>query len=138
MAKRKSIYERMALKQKVAMVKKSESMRTLRDELTRSTTIQNQLAALVDDTAIKPGATTGMQIRSANWYAAQVQTQLATISNRNEFLAEEVSNQEALLAIDRHRHELSVQKGIAHRLLEREEREECAAALLPARPTPQR
>ena len=37
MAKRKSIYERLALKQKVEMTRKSQAMRTLREELERTT-----------------------------------------------------------------------------------------------------
>ena len=138
MVKRNSIYERLALKQKIAMARKSEAMRTLREELERTTKIQMQLSAIVDDTAIKPGATTKMKIQSANWYSNRVHEQLATISNRNEFLNAEVSAQEEMLANERHRHELSVKKGIEHRRREREQREDRLAALLPAcvRPRP--
>ena len=138
MAKRKSIYERLALKQKVEMAKKSQAMRTLREELERTTKIQTQLSAIIDDTAIKPGATTMMQIRSANWYATRVLEQLNTISNRNEFLNAEVSAQEEKLAVEHYRHELSVKKGIEHRRREREMREDRIAALLPARVRPNR
>jgi len=138
MARRKSIYDRMALKQKLAMAKKAQAMRTLRDELTRTTAIRDQLAAIVEETAIRPGATTAMHLRSANWYGAQVQEQLVTISNRSEFLADEVSAQESQLAMDRHRHEISLKKGTEHRRQEREAREERAAALLPVRTTGRR
>jgi len=133
MAKRKSIYERLALKQKVEMARKTQAMRTLREELERTTKIQKQLSAIVDDTAIKPGATTVMQIQSASWYSARMHEQLTTISNRNEFLNAEVSAQEEQLATERYRHELSVKKGIEHRRREREQREERLAALLSAR-----
>jgi hypothetical protein len=138
MARTRSVYERLALKQKVEMVRKSRAMQTLRDELDRGTNVGRQLTAIVDDTAIKKGASTGMHIRSASWYSGLIQEQLATINNRNEFLAKEVSSHEEMFAADRHRHELSVQKGIEHRRAEREAREERAAALLPnrRRPTP--
>ena len=136
MAKRKSIYERLALKQKVEMTRKSQAMRTLREELERTTKIQTQLSAIVDDTAIKPGATTVMQIRSASWYATRVYEQLTTISNRNEFLNAEVSAQEEQLAAERYRHELSVKKGVEHRRREREQRDDRLAALLPGRIRP--
>ena len=138
MAKRKSIYERLALKQRVEMARKSQAMRTLREELERTTKIQTQLSAIVDDTAIKPGATTVMQIRSASWYATRVHEQLTTITNRNEFLNAEVSVQEKQLAAERYRHELSVKKGIEHRRREREMREDRIAALLPTRFRPSR
>ena len=136
MAKRKSIYERLALKQKVEMTRKSQAMRTLREELERTTKIQTQLSAIVDDTAIKPGAATVMQIRSASWYGTRVHEQLTTISNRNEFLNAEVSAQEEQLAAERYRHELSVKKGIEQRRREREQREDRLAALLPGRTRP--
>ena len=115
------------------MAGKSQAMRTLREELERTTKIQTQLSAIVDDTATKPGATTVMQIRSASWYATRVHEQLTTINNRNEFLNAEVSVQEEQLAAERYRHELSVKKGIEHRRREREMREDRIAALLPTR-----
>ncbi len=138
MAKRKSIYERLALKQKVELARKSQAMRTLREELERTNKIQTQLSAIIDDTEIKPGATTAMQIRSSSWYATRVHEQLTTISNRNEFLNAEVSAQEEQLANERYRHELSVKKGIEHRRYERKMREERIAALLPSRSRPSR
>ena len=66
MARTRSVYERLALKQKVEMVRKSRAMQTLRDELDRGTNVGRQLTAIVDDTAIKKGASTGMHIRSAS------------------------------------------------------------------------
>ena len=136
MAKRRSIYERLALKQKLEMAKKSKAMRTLREELERTTNIEKQLSAIVDDAAIKLGAATAMHIRSASWYATRVHEQLKVISNRNEFLNAEVSTQEEQLAAERYRHDLSVKKGIEHRRREREQREERLAALLPGRARP--
>ena len=136
MAKRRSIYERLALKQKLEMAKKGQAMRTLREELERTTNIETQLSEIADDTAVKPGATTAMHIRSASWYATRVHEQLTTISNRNEFLNAEVSAQEKQLAAERYRHELSVKKGIEQRRREREQREDRLAALLPARIRP--
>ena len=136
MAKRRSIYERLALKQKLEMAKKSQAMRTLREELERTTNIEKQLSAIVDEAAIKLGAATAMQIRSASWYATRVHEQLTVISNRNEFLNAEVNTQEEQLAAERYRHELSVKKGIEHRRREREQREERLAALLPGRARP--
>ena len=134
MAKRRSIYERLAIKQKLEMARKGHAMRTLREELERTTNIQKQLSAIVDDTAIKPGTTTVMHIRSASWYSTRVHEQLTTISNRNDFLSAEVSAQEKQLVAERYGYELSVNKGIEHRRREREEREERLAALLPSRP----
>ena len=136
MAKRKSIYERLALKQKVEIARKSQTMRTLREELERTTKIQTQLSTIIDDTAIKPGASTAMQIRSSSWYAARVHEQLMTISNRNEFLDAEVSALEEQLAAERYRHELAVKKGNEHCRREREMLEDRITELLPPRARP--
>ena len=138
MAKRKSIYERLALKQRVEMARKSQRMRTLREELERTTKIQTQLSTIIDDTAIKPGASTAMQIRSSSWYAARVHEQLMTISNRNEFLDAEVSAQEEQLATERYRHELAVKKGNEQCRREREMLEDRITELLPPRARPSR
>ena len=138
MAKRKSVYERLVLKQKVEMARKSQRMRTLREELERTTKIQTQLSTIIDDTAIKPGASTAMQIRSSSWYAARVHDQLMTISNRNEFLDAEVSAQEEQLATERYRHELAVKKGNEQRHREREMLEDRITELLPPRARPSR
>ena len=134
--KRKSIYERLALKQKVEMARKSQVMRTLREELERTSKIQTQLSEILDDTVIKEGATTAMKIRSASWYSTRVHEQLTTISNRHDFLNAEVSAQEEKLATERYRHELSVKKGIEHRRREREQRDERLAAQQPAKARP--
>ena len=138
MAKRKSIYERLALKQKVEMAKKSQAMRTLREELERTTNIQTQLSAIIGDTAIKLGATTAMQIRSSSWYATRVHEQLMTISNRKEFLDAEVSAKEEQLGAERYRHELAVKKGNEHCRREREMLEDRITELLPPRARPSR
>ena len=136
MKKRKSIYERLSLKQKVEMARKSQAMRTLREELERTNKIQTQLSAIIGDTAIKLGATTAMQIRSSSWYATRVHEQLMTISNRKEFLDAEVSAKEEQLAAERYRHELAVKKGNEHCRREREMLEDRITELLPPRARP--
>lgn len=130
---RKSIYDRLALKQKLAMVKKARAMQTLQEELDRTTSVRDQLVAIVDETAIKTGPTNAMLLRSANWYGGQVQEQLATISNRAEFLDEEVAGQRAKVAVDRYRYNLATEKSAAHKKQLDEAREERAAVDVPPR-----
>ena len=113
-------------------------MRTLREELERTTNIQTQLSAIIGDTAIKLGATTAMQIRSSCWYATRVHEQLMTISNRKEFLDAEVSAKEEQLAAERYRHKLAVKKGNEHCRREREMLEDRITELLPPRARPSR
>jgi len=131
MAKRKSIFERMAMKQKVSMVKKNQAMQTLREELDRTNALRDQLSDIAEETAIKSGPTTAMHIRSANWYAGQIQEQLVTMSNRSEFLVTEVSAQQAVMAEERYRHKRSLEKHDEYCRQQRAAAEDRQAALMP-------
>ena len=79
------------------------------------------------------GETTIRHLRSASWYGNQVQEQLGAISNRAEFLSEEVDTHRKDIAITRHKQERAVEKSIEHERAEQLEREERAAALMPPR-----
>ncbi len=134
MANKKSIYDRLALKQKVGILKKTEALTTLQQELARTSSIRDQLIAIIDDTAIVPGETTGMHLRSASWYGGQIQDQLVTITNRTEFLDEEVDSHRRQIAGENHRYNLSLEKGVEHNRKLAEEREDRHEAMLPPRP----
>lgn len=133
--KKKSVYDRLALKQKLAMVQKALAVQTLQEELDRTTSVRDQLATIIDDTAIKTGPSSAMLLRSANWYGGQIQEQLTTITNRTEILGEEVAEQRARMAVDRHRFNLANEKSEAHQRQLAEESEERAMAAMPARPS---
>jgi len=131
MRKDKTIYDKLALKEKMLMMQKARGMKTLQEELTRVTSIKDQLKAIVDDTAIKKGETSVRELRSSNWYSAQIHDQLATVENRSEFLSEEVGTQKKYIAEALHRHNRSLEKADERRRLLREEREEKAASDVP-------
>ena len=64
-----------------------------------------------------------------------MQDQLKTISNRAEFLSEEVASHRRDAARVRHQHNLAVEKGEAHDRMQRTLREDKAEAALPPRRT---
>ena len=88
----KSLFHRFALKQKVALVRKTKAVKTLQDELDRAATVRDQLAEMAGGMSVPEGETTIRHLRSASWYGNQVHEQLKTISNRTEFLSEEVAS----------------------------------------------
>ena len=133
MAKGRSVFHLFALKQKVALAKKNSTMKTLQDELDRTKGIRDQLSEMVGTMNVPVGETTIRHLRSASWYGNQVQEQLGAISNRAEFLSEEVDTHRKDIAITRHKQERAVEKSIEHERAGRLEREERAAALMPPR-----
>ena len=133
MAKGRSVFHLLALKQKVALAKKNRTMKTLQDELDRTKGIRDQLSEMVGTMNVPVGETTVRHLRSASWYGNQVQEQLGAISNRAEFLSVEVDTQRRDIAITRHKQERALEKSIEHERAEQLEREKRAAALMPPR-----
>ena len=133
MAKGRSVFHLLALKQKVALAKKNRTMKTLQDELDRTKGIRDQLSEMVGTMNVPVGETTVRHLRSASWYGNQVQEQLGAISNRAEFLSVEVDTHRKDIAITRHKQERALEKSIEHERAKQLEREERAAALMPPR-----
>lgn len=133
MAKGRSVFHLLALKQKVALAKKNRTMKTLQDELDRTKGIRDQLSEMVGTMNVPVGETTVRHLRSASWYGNQVQEQLGAISNRAEFLSVEVDTHRKDIAITRHKQERALEKSIEHERAEQQQREERAAALMPPR-----
>ena len=104
MAGGKSLFHRFALKQKVALVRKAKAVKTLQDELERAANVRDQLAEMAGGMSVPEGETTIRHLRSASWYGNQVHEQLKTISNRAEFLSEEVASHRRDAARARHQH----------------------------------
>ena len=133
MAKGRSVFHLLALKQKVALAKKNRTMKTLQDELDRTKGIRDQLSEMVGTMNLPVGETTVLHLRSASWYGNQVQEQLGAISNRAEFLSVEVDTHRKDIAITRNKQKRALEKSIEHERAEQLEREERAAALMPPR-----
>ena len=127
------MFHLMALKQKVALARKTKAVKTLQEELDRTQDVRDRLEEMVDGMTVPLGKTTVGHLRSASWYGNQVQEQLKTISNRAEFLSEEVASHRRDAAKVRHQHNLAAEKGEAHDRRQRDLREERAEAALPPR-----
>ena len=113
MAGDKSLFHRFALKQKVALVRKAKAAKTLQDELDRAANVRDQLAEMAGGMSVPEGETNIRHLRSASWYGNQVHEQLKTISNRAEFLLEEVAAHRRDAARARHQHSRAVERSEA-------------------------
>ena len=113
MARSNSLFHRFALKQKVALVRKTKAMKTVQEELDRAANVRDQLAEMAVGMSVPEGETTIRHLRSASWYGNQVHEQLKTISNRAEFLLEEVASHRRDAARTRHQHSRAVERSEA-------------------------
>ena len=138
MAPGKSVFQRLALKKKVALARKQQAVKTLQEELDRTTDVRDQIAEMAESMNVPIGETTIQHLRSASWYGNQIQEQLRTISNRADFLTEEVTDQRRDMAMTRNQHERAVQKSIEFDRRQRAEREARREASMPPRRSPSR
>jgi hypothetical protein len=83
--------------------------------------------------SVPVGETTVRHLRSASWYGNQVHDQLKTISNRTEFLSEEVDSHRRDAATTRHQHNLATEKSNEHDRADREAVEARIEASMPPR-----
>ncbi|MBU75045.1 MAG: hypothetical protein CMM73_05005 [Rhodospirillaceae bacterium] len=128
----------MALKKKVALAKKQQAVKTLQEELDRTTGVRDQIAEMAETMNLPIGETTIQHIRSASWYGNQIQEQLLTISNRADFLTEEVTDQRRDMAMTRNQHERAAQKSVEFDRSQQAEREARLEASMPPRRSPSR
>ena len=138
MAPGKSVFHRLALKKKVALARKQQAVKTLQEELDRTTGVRDQIAEMAESMNVPIGETTIQHLRSASWYGNQIQEQLRTISNRADFLTDEVTDQRRDMAMTRNQHERAVQKSTEFDRRQRAEREARREALMPPQRSPSR
>ena len=136
MAPGKSVFHRLALKKKVALARKQQAVKTLQEELDRTTGVRDQIAEMAESMNVPIGETTIQHLRSASWYGNQIQEQLRTISNRADFLTEEVTDQRRDMAMTRNQHERAVQKSTEFDRRQSAEREARREASIPPRRSP--
>ena len=127
----KTLFHRFALKQKLALVRKTKAVKTLQDELDRAANVRNQLAEIAGGMLVPEGETTMRHLRSASWYGNQVHEQLKTISNRTEFLSEEVESHRREAAKARHQHSRAAERSDADDQARQLAREARFDALMP-------
>ena len=138
MAPGKSVFQRLALKKKVTLARKQQAVKTLQEELDRTTGVRDQISEIAESMNVPIGETTIQHLRSASWYGNQIQEQLRTISNRADFLTEEVSDQRRDMAMTRNQHERAVQKSTEFDRRQSAEREARREASMPPRRSPSR
>jgi hypothetical protein len=97
-SKRASIYEKLALKDRLESNKRRHSLLLLSEELKKNRQIETQLSSLIDQNNNELGAKTGMTLQTASWFNTKVRDQLELVQNRCQHLEIEIDEMRKKLA----------------------------------------
>ena len=112
MQKRRSIFDRLALKQQLEIRKQIRSLSALHDESVKIASMRDTLQEIADQDAGKRNAGTAFALRSAAQFDNQIRDQLDTAVNRYHYLDEEIKGLKTKIAKADRRREKSTK--LAH------------------------
>ena len=90
----KTLYDRMVLKSKLEVLKKAQAVSELETDLNRTDRLREQLAEIIQQTAVQNGTTTPLALQSASHYGGRVYEQMTAAENRVAFLKTEMDTRQ--------------------------------------------
>jgi hypothetical protein len=109
MQKRRSIFDRLALKQQLEIRKQMRSLSALHDESVKIANMRDTLQEIADQDVGKRNAGTAFALRSAAQFDSQIRDQLDTAVNRCHYLDQEIKGLRTKIAEADRRREKSAQ-----------------------------
>ena len=122
MKRRDSIFDRLALKEKLFINEQMRSLGVLNSEFQKLEDMRVKLDAMAVESAPKPDEQTAFALRSAAELNYQIRDQLETASNRSDYLSEELKFMRQKIALSDRRREKSASKAEQIRRTSREVR----------------
>ena len=122
MKRRDSIFDRLALKEKLFINQQMRNLGVLNSEFQKLEDIRGQLSAMVAESAPKSDEQTAFALRSSAELNYQIRDQLETASNRSDHLSEELKFMRQKIALSDRRREKSASKAKQIRRTSREAR----------------
>ena len=110
MTRRATLFEKMALTQKLQLSKKRRALGLVNDELSKNQAIKIQLEELLEVDQAVDHAHSGMSLHSASWFNTRVRDQLIEISGKCEHLTKEVFALKKDIAVAEHKRNRQTQK----------------------------
>ena len=110
MTRRATLFEKMALTQKLHLSKKRRALGLVNDELSKNQAIKIQLEELLEADQAVDHAHSGMSLHSASWFNTRVRDQLTEISGKCEHLTKEVFDLKKDIAVAEHKRNRQTQK----------------------------
>ena len=123
MSRRASIFDRLALKERVAINQQMKSLGALSNEFRQIDEMRQKLDEMARDQAPSDGVQNAGSLRAAAQLNFQIRAQLETASNRSEHLAMELRQLRQRIAQSDRRREKSANKADALRTKARNDRD---------------
>ena len=123
MSRRALIFDRLALKERVAINQQLKSLGALSNEFRQIDEMRQKLDEMARDQAPVDGVQNAGSLRAAAQLNFQIRVQLETASNRSEHLAEELRHMRQRIAQSDRRREKSTNKADALRAKARNDRD---------------
>ena len=122
MKRRDSIFDRLALKEKMFINQQMRNLGVLNSEFQKLEDMRVKLSAMAAESAPKPDEQTAFALRSSAELNYQIRDQLETASNRSDHLSEELKFMRQKIALSDRRREKSASKAEQIRRTNRETR----------------
>jgi hypothetical protein len=122
MKRRDSIFDRLALKEKLFMNQQMRNLGVLNSEFQKLEAMRGKLSAMASESAPKLDEQTAFALRSSAELNYQIRDQLETASNRSDHLSEELKFMRQKIALSDRRREKSASKAEQIRRTSREAR----------------
>ena len=122
MKRRDTIFNRLALKEKLFINQQMRNLGVLNSEFEKLEDMRVKLSAMAAESAPKPDEQTAFALRSSAELNYQIRDQLETASNRSDHLSEELKFMRQKIALSDRRREKSVSKAEQIRRTNRETR----------------
>ena len=110
MKRRDSIFDRLALKEKLFINQQMRNLGALNSEFQKLEDMRVKLSAMAAESAPKPDEQTAFALRSSAELNYQIRDQLETASNRSDHLSEELKFMRQKIALSDRRREKSASK----------------------------
>ena len=123
MKRRDSIFDRLALKEKLFINQQMRNLGALNSEFQKLEDMRVKLSAMAAESAPKPDEQTAFALRSSAELNYQIRDQMETASNRSDHLSEELKFMRQKIALSDRRREKSVSKAEQIRRTNRETRD---------------
>ena len=123
MKRRDSIFDRLALKEKLFINQQMRNLGVLNSEFQKLEDMRVKLSAMAAESAPKPDEQTAFALRSSAELNYQIRDQLETASNRSDHLSEELKFMRQKIALSDRRREKSANKAEQIRRTNRETRD---------------
>ena len=90
--RKSKIFSRLALKEKMVLLKKIKTLSTLSTELQQTANLYEKLSELISDDTMKDLPQNAFQLKAKKFYSQKIHDELNRVSNRKFFLEKEASD----------------------------------------------